>query len=95
MTAVPSPPALPAAGRRPEAVARAGLYALLAANAAAVAVLFVRAGFDADALVVLGRLTGLYAALLMAFQLLLVARLPWLDRRIGMDRLTLWHRWTS
>lgn len=31
----------------------------------------------------------------MAFQLLLVARLPWLDRRIGMDRLTLWHRWTS
>jgi predicted ferric reductase len=27
--------------------------------------------------------------------LLLVARLPWLDRRIGMDRLTTWHRWTG
>ncbi|GAA2251769.1 ferredoxin reductase family protein [Streptomyces atrovirens] len=76
-------------------MARIGLYGLLAANAAVVAVFFVQAGFGANALVVLGRLTGLYAALLMAFQLLLVARLPWLDRRIGMDRLTLWHRWTG
>ncbi|MFD7771939.1 ferric reductase-like transmembrane domain-containing protein [Streptomyces sp. NPDC059787] len=92
MTAVQSPPAPPTARRRPEAVARIGLYGLLAANAAVVAVFFVQAGFGANALVVLGRLTGLYAALLMAFQLLLVARLPWLDRRIGMDRLTLWHR---
>ena len=92
MTAVQSPPAPPTARRRPKAVARIGLYGLLAANAAVVAVLFVQAGFGANALVVLGRLTGLYAALLMAFQLLLVARLPWLDRRIGMDRLTLWHR---
>ncbi|MFE1425281.1 ferric reductase-like transmembrane domain-containing protein [Streptomyces fungicidicus] len=95
MTAVHSPPSPPTARRRPETVARTGLYALLAANALVVAVLFVRAGFGANALVVLGRLTGLYAGLLMAFQLLLVARLPWLDRRIGMDRLTLWHRWTG
>ncbi|MFC8422228.1 ferric reductase-like transmembrane domain-containing protein [Streptomyces sp. NPDC057236] len=95
MTAVQSPPAPPTARRRPRAVARIGLYGLLAANAAVVAVFFVQAGFGANALVVLGRLTGLYAALLMAFQLLLVARLPWLDRRIGMDRLTLWHRWVG
>ncbi|MGW4022183.1 ferredoxin reductase family protein [Streptomyces sp. NPDC005009] len=95
MTAVQSPPAPPTVRRRPGAVARIGLYGLLAANAAVVAVFFVQAGFGANALVVLGRLTGLYAALLMAFQLLLVARLPWLDRRIGMDRLTLWHRWTG
>ncbi|MFC5241415.1 ferredoxin reductase family protein [Streptomyces atrovirens] len=95
MTAVQSPPAPPTARRRPGAMARIGLYGLLAANAAVVAVFFVQAGFGANALVVLGRLTGLYAALLMAFQLLLVARLPWLDRRIGMDRLTLWHRWTG
>ena len=95
MTAVQSPPAPPTARRRPKAVARIGLYGLLAANAVVVAVFFVRAGFGANALLVLGRLTGLYAALLMAFQLLLVARLPWLDRRIGMDRLTLWHRWVG
>jgi predicted ferric reductase len=76
-------------------VARTGLYAVLAANAAAVTLFAVQAGFASNALVVLGRFTGLYAALLMAFQLLLVARLPWLDRRIGMDRLTNWHRWTG
>jgi predicted ferric reductase len=76
-------------------VARTGLYAVLAANAAVVTFFFTQAGFASNTLVVLGRLAGLYGALLMAFQLLLVARLPWLDRRIGMDRLTLWHRWTG
>ncbi|WP_051865054.1 ferric reductase-like transmembrane domain-containing protein [Streptomyces griseus] len=94
MTTVQSPPAAPTA-IRPKVVARTGLYALLAANAAVVAFFFVQAGFDSGALMVLGRFTGLYAALLMAFQLLLVARLPWLDRRIGMDRLTSWHRWVG
>ncbi|AIS01139.1 ferric reductase-like transmembrane domain-containing protein [Streptomyces glaucescens] len=94
MTTVHTPPRPPTA-IRPEVVARTGLYALLAANAAVVAVLFAQAGFASNALIVLGRLAGLYGALLMAFQLLLVARLPWLDRRIGMDRLTLWHRWTG
>ncbi|MFD4699265.1 ferredoxin reductase family protein [Streptomyces niveus] len=80
---------------RPEVVARAGLYALFAANVIVVTVFFVRAGFASNALVLLGRLAGLYAALLMAFQLLLVARLPFFDRRIGMDRLTSWHRWVG
>lgn len=94
MTTVPSPPAPPAA-IRPRVVARTGLYAVLAVNVAVVASLFVQAGFASNALIVLGRLAGLYGALLMAFQLLLVARLPWLDRRIGMDRLTSWHRWTG
>ncbi|MFI2432767.1 ferric reductase-like transmembrane domain-containing protein [Streptomyces sp. NPDC018693] len=76
-------------------VARTGLYAVLAANVAAVLYFFTQAGFASNTLIVLGRLTGLFGALLMAFQLLLVARLPWLDRRIGMDRLTSWHRWTG
>ncbi|WP_211294664.1 ferric reductase-like transmembrane domain-containing protein, partial [Streptomyces glaucescens] len=94
MTTVQSPPRPPTA-IRPKVVARTGLYALLAANAAVVTLFFAQAGFASNALIVLGRLAGLYGALLMAFQLLLVARLPWLDRRIGMDRLTLWHRWTG
>lgn len=94
MTTVQSPPAPPTA-IRPGVVARAGLYAVLAVNAAVVAFFFVRAGFAANALIVIGRLAGLYGALIMAFQLLLVARLPWLDRRIGMDRLTSWHRRTG
>ncbi|WP_367320204.1 ferric reductase-like transmembrane domain-containing protein [Streptomyces sp. HUAS ZL42] len=94
MTTVQSPPAPPTA-IRPKVVARTGLHTVLAANAAVVTFFFVQAGFASNALVVLGRLAGLYGALLMAFQLLLVARLPWLDRRIGMDRLTNWHRWTG
>ncbi|MFF4535796.1 ferric reductase-like transmembrane domain-containing protein [Streptomyces aureus] len=94
MTTVLSPPAPPTAVR-PRVVARTGLCAVLAVNAAVVAFLFVRAGFASNALIVLGRLAGLYGALAMAFQLVLVARLPWLDRRIGMDRLTGWHRWTG
>ncbi|OSZ59642.1 oxidoreductase [Streptomyces pharetrae CZA14] len=94
MTTVQSPPRPPTA-IRPKVVARTGLYALLAANAAVVTLFFAQAGLASNALILLGRLAGLYGALLMAFQLLLVARLPWLDRRIGMDRLTLWHRWTG
>ncbi|MCH5672335.1 ferredoxin reductase family protein [Streptomyces gilvus] len=94
MTTVQSPPAPPTA-TRPRVVARTGLFAVLAANAAVVAYFFAQAGFASNALIVLGRLAGLYGALVMAFQLVLVARLPWLDRRIGMDRLTSWHRWTG
>ncbi|WP_458246197.1 ferredoxin reductase family protein [Streptomyces sp. MAI_2237] len=94
MTTVQSPPAPPTA-IRPRVVARTGLYAVLAANAAVVAYIFAQAGFASNALIVIGRLAGLYGALIMAFQLVLVARLPWLDRRIGMDRLTSWHRWTG
>jgi predicted ferric reductase len=94
VTTVQSPPAPPTA-IRPRVVARTGLYAVLAANAAVVAYFFAQAGFASNALIVIGRLAGLYGALTMAFQLVLVARLPWLDRRIGMDRLTSWHRWTG
>jgi predicted ferric reductase len=94
VTTVQSPPAPPTA-TRPRVVARTGLYAVLAVNTAVVAFFFARAGFASNALIVIGRLFGLYGALVMAFQLVLVARLPWLDRRIGMDRLTSWHRWTG
>ncbi|MFE3021846.1 ferric reductase-like transmembrane domain-containing protein [Streptomyces sp. NPDC059256] len=94
MTTVETRPS-PTRGIRPKAAARTGLYAGFVVNAAIVAYFFVQAGFASNALIVLGRVTGLYAALLMAFQLFLVARLPWLDRRIGMDRLTNWHRWTG
>ncbi|NUP21831.1 MAG: ferredoxin reductase family protein [Streptomyces sp.] len=94
MTTVQSPPAPPTA-IRPRVVARTGLYAVLAANVAVVLYFFFAAGFASNTLIVLGRLAGLFGALLMALQLLLVARLPWLDLRIGMDRLTSWHRWTG
>ena len=76
-------------------LAKAGLYVFLLANAAFVTYLFNAAGVGSNKLINFGRLAGLYGALAMAFQLLLVARLPWLDRRLGMDKLTSWHRWVG
>lgn len=80
---------------RPRVLARTGLCVVLAANAAVGTLLFAQAGPSAHPLISIGRLFGVYGALLMAFQLVLVARLPWLDRRLGMDRLTGLHRWTG
>lgn len=77
------------------------LLALLALNAMWVVDLFVLGG-EADVLagphglvLALGRLTGLGGALVLVLQLVLIARVPWLERRLGMDRLTSWHRWTG
>jgi predicted ferric reductase len=80
---------------RPRIAAKSGLFTFLGANVAAVTALFAQAGLSTNVLISIGRLAGTYGALAMAFQLLLVARLPWLDRRLGMDRLTSWHRWTG
>jgi predicted ferric reductase len=42
--------------------------------------------------IALGRLAGLLAAYAMVVVVLLVARVPWLERAIGQDRLVAWHR---
>jgi predicted ferric reductase len=39
-----------------------------------------------------GRITGLVGAYFALIQVLLIARLPPLERRVGLDRLTVWHR---
>ena len=39
-----------------------------------------------------GRVTGLLGGYLVLVQLLLMARLPWFERAVGLDRLTAWHR---
>ena len=44
------------------------------------------------ALVAIAELTGLIASVLVCAQLLLVARVPWFERSVGMDRLVSWHR---
>ncbi len=46
----------------------------------------------AEAMSRLGGLTGLLAAYLALIQVLLLARLPWLEHLAGFDRLTVWHR---
>lgn len=77
------------------------LFALLALNGAWVTDLFVLGNGLTDLaapgglLTGLGRLTGLYGALALVLQFVLIARLPWLESRLGMDRLTAWHRWSG
>jgi predicted ferric reductase len=44
------------------------------------------------AVTAVGRVTGLFAGYLVLVQLLLLARLPWFERAVGLDRLSGWHR---
>jgi predicted ferric reductase len=75
--------------------------ALLLGNAAGIVWLWYDGGNltgvdDAAELVTsLARLTGLLGAYLALIQVLLLARLPWLDRLIGFDHLTVVHRWNG
>ena len=52
-------------------------------------------GGGAGAASALGRLTGLLAADLLLLQVLLMARVPLVERAFGQDRLARWHRWTG
>jgi predicted ferric reductase len=71
------------------------LGAAILINLAIVEVLFLTGGPGKNTLNDIARFLGLHAAFLMMLQLVLVARLPWLDRRLGMDKLTAWHRVTG
>lgn len=82
-------------GMAPVVQARLALWAFVVVNVAIVEVLFFTAGTGKNEVLTVAKFFGLHAALVLMFQLLLVARLPWLDRRIGMDRLTSWHRWVG
>ncbi|MGW5640510.1 ferredoxin reductase family protein [Streptomyces sp. NPDC003832] len=79
----------------PVDTARWVMWGFVLANVAVVEALFFSAGEGKNGILTVAKFFGLHAALLILFQLLLVARLPWLDRRIGMDRLTVWHRWNG
>jgi predicted ferric reductase len=69
-----------------------------AANAVVVVVLWLRAGGLSEPgsgeewLVSLGRVTGLVGAYLSLVMILLLGRIPFVDRIIGLDRLAGWHR---
>jgi predicted ferric reductase len=93
MTAMTQPRVL--TFRRSVRVARFAIVAFIVLNLVAVQLMFAAAGPAHNLIGTIGRLLGLYLALAMALQLLLVARLPIVDRAYGMDRLTTWHRWTG
>ena len=83
------------AGLPPAVVAQVVLAAAFLAHLVVVEVLFAQAGAGQNTVLTVAKLVALHAASLMMLQLVLVARLPYLDRRIGMDRLTSWHRWVG
>lgn len=48
-----------------------------------------------DLLTSIARLTGLLGAYSALLQVVLLARIPWVERAVGFDRLTVWHRWNG
>jgi predicted ferric reductase len=99
-TALPGPAAAPSharpAGR--SSAFGAALWLGLAANGGVVIWLWLHGGGvsqvhgTADLFTSLGRVTGLVGTYLALIQVLLLARLPPLEQRVGFDRLTVWHR---
>ena len=83
-------------GRR---IAGWALAALAAAGAGVVVALWWTSaegtGAAAGPLAEVARLCGLLGAYLVLVELLLLARLPLLDRLYGFGRLTAWHRWNG
>ena len=94
--AAPLPLRRLARGRR-RALA-AVLWAVAGLNAAVIVWLWLRGGgissvhTAGDLATSLGRITGLLGAYFALIQVLLLARLPWLEQLVGFDRLTVWHR---
>lgn len=89
--------------RRPAAGAvGAGLAGLfLVGNAVVITWLWIHGGGleglddTGELLTSLSRITGLLSAYLALVQVVLLARVPWVERRVGFDRLTGLHRWNG
>jgi predicted ferric reductase len=79
----------------PALLGRVALWAVVGLNVLIVEVLYLTAGPGKNSILTVAKFFGVHAALIMLLQLTLIARLPWLERRIGMDRLTAWHRWVG
>jgi predicted ferric reductase len=76
-------------------------YALFALNAVVIiAFWWTSSGFEitrtaSDAFNGIGRVTGLLGTYLVLWQLLFMARLPWLERAFGLERMAVLHKWNG
>lgn len=91
-------PAVPL--RLPRRLTLALVWLVVGANAAVIVWMWVHGGnlttkSSADVLVSVARVTGLLCAYLALVQVLLLARIPAVERAVGFDRLTVWHRWNG
>jgi predicted ferric reductase len=78
----------------------AGVWLVALGNAGAIFWLWAHGGnlhakTTGEALTSVARITGLLSAYLALLQVVLLARLPALERLVGFDRLTVWHRWNG
>jgi predicted ferric reductase len=76
------------------------VWAVLLANAGVIVWLWVHGNnlnvkTTGEALTSVARITGLLSAYLALIQVILLARIPALERLVGFDRLTVWHRWNG
>jgi predicted ferric reductase len=76
------------------------VWAIVLGNAAAIVWLWIHGGnltlrSSGDVLTSVARLTGLLSAFLALLQVILLARVPALERLVGLDRLSVWHRWNG
>jgi predicted ferric reductase len=93
--AAPAPTGRASAFAHPRTTGRMVLWAGVLVNVAIAWALFFTAEPSKNTVIAVAKFVGLHLALAVILQLVLIARLPWLDRRIGMDRLTAWHRWVG
>ena len=99
----PSPRASAVRSASPVTARAVGLvlvWALVLGNAAAIVWLWIHGGnltdkTTGDMLTSVARITGLLSAYMALIQVVLLARLPVLERLVGFDRLTVWHRWNG
>jgi predicted ferric reductase len=76
------------------------VWILVLGNAAGIVYLWAQGGNlshgdTADVFMSIARITGLLSAYLALIQVLLLARIPALERAVGFDRLSVWHRWNG
>jgi predicted ferric reductase len=70
-------------------------------NALVIAGMWLRHGGVADAegpgavATAVGQLTGLFGAYAVLIEHLLMSRIGWLERFLGLDRMAVWHRWNG